>query len=243
MQEKSRGIVLRTIKYGESSVIADIYTQSHGTLGFLVRIPKSRKSAIRNVLLSPLSLLELDYDYRETKKLQNLQDIHVWEPYTSVPYHPVKATIALFLSEFLYYTLRDEQENPSLFEYLISSLLWLDAREDRLANFPATFLIRLTRFLGFWPHVPEKQELRGYVFDMQDAEMAGKLPPHGAFLRAEEAVYVPRLMLMDYSNMHLFRLSRPQRARLMEVLNDYYRLHVPGFPELKSMSILREVLS
>jgi len=243
MQEKTQGIVLRTIKYGENSVIADIYTESHGALGFLVRIPKSRKSAIRNVLLSPLSLLEVDFDYRENRKLQNLQDVRVWEPYNTVPYHPVKATIALFLSEFLYYSLRDEHENPSLYNYLVHSLLWLDAREDRFANFPATFLIHLTRFLGFWPCVPEEHATTGWVFDMQDAQMTGKLPAHNAYLRPEEAVYVPRLMLMDYSNMHLYHLTRQQRSRLMEGLNDYYRLHVPGFPELKSMAILREVLS
>lgn len=243
MQEKARGIVLKTVKYGDSSIIADIFTDQHGTVPFLVRIPKSRKSALRNVLFSPLSILELDYDYRENRKLQNIQDVHVLEPYTSLPYHPVKATIALFLAEFLYYSLREEHYNPTLFDYILNSLLWLDASESGFANYPITFLIRLTRFLGFWPDLPEDRSSVGMVFDLQNAEMTTTLPPHGAYLHPEEAAYVSRLLRMDYSTMHLFRFSRIQRARVMEVLNDYYRLHVPGFPELKSMAILREVLS
>lgn len=243
MEEKARGIVLKTVKYGDSSIIADIFTDIHGSVSFLVRIPKSRKSALRNVLFSPLSLLELDFDYRENRKLQNIQDVHVMEPYSSLPYHPVKATIALFLAEFLYYSLREEHANPMLFDYIQNSLMWLDASECGFANYPITFLIRLTRFLGFWPDLPEDGRSRGMLFDLQNAEMTTNLPPHGAFLQPEEAVYVSRLLRMDYANMHLYSFTRIQRARVMQVLNDYYRLHVPGFPELKSMAILREVLS
>ena len=94
MMEKTRGIVLRTIRYSDAALIADIYTESRGTLGFLVRVPRSRKSVIRNVLLSPLTLLELEIDYRENRKLQRLVDVRVDEPYRSVPYEPVKETIA-----------------------------------------------------------------------------------------------------------------------------------------------------
>lgn len=254
MLEKTLGIVLHQLRYADSKVIVTMFTEAHGTLSFMVRIPHSRRATVHNVLLSPLSLLEVDIDYQESAHLQRLIDVRVSEPYQSLPYNPMKQTIALFLAEFLYYSLREEDTNPELFAYLLRSLLWLDNRRQGFANFPVTFLIRLSRFLGFWPNVdldkrasigPNRVDSwgKGGVFDLVDAEMKTTLPPHGSYLKPEEAVFVPLLMRMDYATMHLFRFSREQRARLMQVLNDYYRLHVPHFPELKSMAILREVLS
>ena len=221
MLEKTRAVVLHTLRYADSKVIVTLFTETRGALSFMVRVPHSRKSVLQNVLLSPLSLLEIDFDYQDGAKLQRLTDVRVAEPYCSLPYNPMKQTIALFLSEFLYYSLREEQTNYELYSYLEHSLVWLDNRNDGYANFPITFLIRLSRFLGFWPDTEETQ----------------------AILHEEEKPLVPLILRMDYSTMHLFRFSRNQRARLMEVLNDYYRMHVPHFPELRSMAILREVLS
>ncbi|MBQ8051988.1 MAG: DNA repair protein RecO [Bacteroidaceae bacterium] len=221
MLEKTRGIVLHTLRYADQKVIVTMFTERHGAVSFMVRVPRSRKSVVQNVLLSPLSLLEVDFDYQEQARLQRLVDVRVDVPYQSLPYNPMKQTIALFLSEFLYYSLREEQTNPELYAYLEHSLMWLDVRTERFANFPLTFLIRLSRFLGFWP----------------DNEEARRI------LRQGEEAYVPLILRMDFGTMHLFRFTREQRTRLMEVLNDYYRLHVPHFPELRSMAILREVLS
>ena len=221
MVEKTRGIVLHTLRYADQKVIVTMFTEQHGAVSFMVRMPGSRRSVMQNVLLSPLSILEVDMDYQESAHLQRLLDVRVYEPYSSLPYHPMKQTIALFLGEFLYYALREEQTNTALYAYLMNSLLWLDNRHERYANFPVTFLIRLSRFLGFWPDIEEARKV----------------------ILKEEEPFVPFVLRMDFPTMHLFRFSREQRARLMQVLNDYYRLHVPHFPELRSMAILREVLS
>jgi len=48
-------------------------------------------------------------------------------------------------------------------------------------------------------------------------------------------------MRMDYPTMHLFRMSRAERNRILQILLLYYRLHLPAFPELQSVSVLREL--
>lgn len=221
MIEKTRGIVLHTLRYGDAKVIATLFTENRGAMGFAVRVPNTRRSAMQNVLLAPLSMLEVDIDYQESARLQKLLDVRVDEPFRTLPYHPLKQTIALFLGEFLYYALREEQANPDLYIYLRNSLLWLDECNEGFANFPLTFLIRLSRFLGVWPNIEEAQ----------------------AGLSEQERELVPIMLRMDFATMHLFRFSREQRSRMLQVLNDYYRNHVPHFPELRSMAILREVLS
>jgi DNA repair protein RecO (recombination protein O) len=161
--------------------------------------------------------------------------------YDSLPYDHVKGTLALFLSEILYHALKHEMENPPLFQYLYNSLQWLDRSENGVANFHLVFLLHLTRFLGFWPNVREYEQ--GMVFDMRDAVMINSLPAHGQYLSSEESVFLPRLLRMDYSTIHLFRFNRQQRARILDALVDYYRMHIPEIPELKSLDVLRTVFS
>jgi DNA repair protein RecO (recombination protein O) len=241
MLERTVGIVLHQIKYNDDNVIVNIYTLQHGNMGFLVKVPKQKRTNVKTLLLRTLNILELDYDYRPNQALQRIKDMRLYASYQSLPYDPVKGTIALFLSEFLYHTLKHEVENAPLFHYLCNSLQWLDRSEARLANFHLVFLIRLTRFLGFWPNVQDYTP--GKVFDLQDAVMADSLPLHGQYLDATESAYVLSLLRMDYATMHLFRFSRTERARVLAVLIKYYRIHIPEFPEMKSLDVLRTVFS
>ncbi len=212
---------MHTVRYDDSSIIADIYTDRYGMLAFIVKTKKRGRDSARNLLLSPLAIVEVDFDYREGKNLLRIDDVRLAEPYRTLHYHPVKATITLFLSEFLLHALRNEQSNRELYSFMVNSMLWLDNSERNLANFPITFLLRLTRFLGIWPN---EEEVRDIV-------------------REEERRVVPYLLRMNYGTMHLFHFTKTERSRLMEVVNNYYRLHVAAFPELKSVAILREVLS
>ena len=241
MLERSLGVVLHQFRYNDESVIVNIYTQGHGNIGFLVKMPKQKRSNVKTQLLRPLNILELDFDYRPNQALQRISDMRLHISYDSLPYDPIKGTVSLFLSEFLYYALKYELDNHALFQYLFNSLQWLDRAEKGIANFHLVFLIRLTRFLGFWPNV--QGYAQGMVFDMRDAAMVCVLPSHGQYLSAEESVFLPRLLKMDYATMHLFRFSRQQRARVLDVLVDYYRMHIPEFPELKSLDVLRTVFS
>ena len=241
MLETTRGIVLHALKYSEGSLIVNIFTETHGTLGFLVKIPMSRRNSLRTVLLRPLSILEIVFDYRPNLGLQRISEIRLAVSYQSLPFDPLKETMALFLSEFLYYALRNEQPSFSLFSYLTNGLEWLDTRHEEYSNFHLVFLMRLTRFLGFWPNV-ENYHCDDF-FDLLSSQYTRVRPPHGSYLVPEEACLVPLFLRMNYQTMHLFRMNHVQRGRFLDVLNNYYRLHIPDFPVLKSISILREVLS
>ena len=63
------------------------------------------------------------------------------------------------------------------------------------------------------------------------------------FLQPDEAQKVQLMMRMDYATMHLFQMSHTERNRLLEVALSYYRLHLPDFPDLKSLSVLQELYS
>ena len=109
------------------------------------------------------------------------------------------------------------------------------------ANFHLVFLLRMTRFLGIYPNLSERGT--GRYFDLETGQFTAQAPLHNHFLMPADAARLPLLMRMNYDTMHLFRFSREERQRLLAALNDYYRLHLPAFPDLKSLDVLHEIFS
>ena len=245
---KTSAIVLRTIKYGDGRVIVDMFTRQEGRLSFIVPLPKSPHAKIKKQYFQPLTLLDIEANVRPLSQLQTLRDASLSVSLSSILSSPDKLAVGLFVSEFLYHALRDEQQNEPLFDYIRSSIEWLEAAEAHYANFHLVFLMRLSRFLGFYPNLLEERgkrnEERGTrnedrFFDLRNATFCTEVPQHPEFLMPEEAAHIRVLMRMDFFSMHLFRLSRAERNRILEILLLYYRLHLPAFPELNSVEVLR----
>ena len=237
MLTKTQAIVLHAIKYGETRLIVDMFTKVFGRQAFIVSIPKTPKGKVKKQFFQPLTILEIETDIRPKLQLQKLHDVRLAAPFASIPFEPDKLAIALFVAEFLYYALRSEQRNELLYDYLEHSIMWLDGRQERFANFHLVFLLRLTRFLGFYPNLDDYKD--GDYFDLRESVFMQVPPVHRDFLHPEEAQKVQLMMRMDFPTMHLFRMSHQERNRLLEVSLKYYRLHLPDFPEMKSIEVLQ----
>ena len=99
MLQKTKGIVLHTLKYNDTSIIVDMYTELSGRTSFLVPVPRSRKAAVKSVLFQPLSFIEFEADYRPNATLYRVKEAKSFYPFTSIPYDPYKSSMALFLAE------------------------------------------------------------------------------------------------------------------------------------------------
>lgn len=239
MLTKTQAIVLHAIKYGETRMIVDVFSRSHGRLSFIVSLPKSAKAKVRKQYFQPLTLLEIETDVRQKVQLQKLKDVRLATAYVSIPFNPDKLSIGLFVAEFLFYALRGEQQNELLFDYIVNSLTWLDGQTRRYANFHLVFLMRLSRFLGFYPNLDNYSE--DDYFDLRESNFCATVPVHRDFLKPDEARKIQLMMRMDFSTMHLYRMTHQERNRLLEVALTYYRLHLPDFPELRSTQVLQEL--
>lgn len=241
MLVKTEAIVLHSLKYGESKMIVDMFTKSMGRLSFVVTISRTAKSRMTKQYFQPMTLLEIACDVRQKVQLQKLADVRLMVPYLSIPSSPEKLAITLFVAEFLYHGLRSEQCNIPLFDYIADSIQWLDAATECYANFHLTFLIRLSRFLGFYPNL-EPLDVNGNVyFDLREGCFCEEVPIHPDFLQPAEARLIHLLMRIDFPTMHLFRLSRHDRRRIVDILLHYYKQHLPDFPEMKSLAVLHQL--
>ena len=239
MLVKTRAIVLHAFKLGETKLVVDMLTEGEGRLSFVIHLPTSSKAKMKKQFFQPLTLLDIECDVRPHVQLHKLRDVRMLEPFLSIPFDAQKLSIALFLAEFLYYCTRDEQQNPALFSYVANSILWLDGCGSSFANFHLVFMMRLSRFVGFYPNIEDYRE--GDVFDLRAAAFSSTVPLHSDYVGAEDAARIQTLMRMNYDTMHLFRMNHAERNRITDVLLDYYRQHVPNFPELRSLEVVRDL--
>lgn len=240
MLQKTVGIVLHVLKYSDTSHIIEMYTEVSGRISFLVAVPRSRKAAVKSVLFQPLSLIEFEADFRLNTSLYKIKEAKSFYPFSSIPYNPYKSAMALFMAEFLCRAIREEAENRPLFAYLVHSITWLDECKEGFANFHLVFLMRLSRFLGLYPNLDDYRE--GDYFDLLNACFVPLRPQlHASFIQPQDASRLNALMRMNYDTMHLFGMSRGERTRCLTVINEYYRLHLPDFPVLKSLAVLQEL--
>jgi len=236
---KSRALVLHTFKYNDAASVSVLFTEEKGPVSFLVRVPKTRRGSGRHKLFRQLNVLEIEWEPHESRSLQHVRNVCAIYTYAAIPFDPDKMAISMFIGDFLYHSLKGEHAGRPLFEYLFSSLQWLDAASSSFANFHLVFLIRLSRFLGFLPNVSD------YVphssFDLLNSCFTLSPTVHSHLLGEAEAAGIPLLLRMNYDTMHLFHFSREERNRLLDVINEYYRLHIPDFPKLKSLEVLRQL--
>lgn len=238
MMVKTRAIVLRVTKYGDTQQIVDMITFSHGRLSFILTLPRSSRAKIKRQYFQPLNILDLEFDFRPKVHLQRLKDAAIAIPFSSIPFSPLKLCLSAFLAEFICLSTRNEVENEHLFQFLVYSVLWLDKAEGNYANFHIVFMLQLTLFLGFSPNMDEQD---GKFFDMQAGNFVSQVPAHSHFLNESDSRIMRILMRLNYDTMHVFGMTRNDRSHCALYIIRYYQLHLPNFPELKSLEVLRDL--
>lgn len=239
MLVKTNAIVLNSLKYGESQIIVDMFTEMYGRLSFMQRIPRTSRSGVKKQFFQPLTILSIEFDFRPSQKLQRIKEAAVACPFVSIPFDALKLSIAMFVAEFTSYCTRSEQANRPLYLFVENSVRWLDACTNGFANFHIIYMLHLSRFVGFYPNLDSG--VGKTWFDMRSGCFTGSMPAHNDVLQPDEANKIRLLMRLNYTTMRLLSLSRSERNRIVEVVLQYYRLHQPGFPEMMSLPVLMQL--
>ena len=237
MIEKTRGVVLHTIAYSDKMSIVQVYTERFGRAAYLLPQSQGRRSRAMRPLFRPFSFLEIDSERQAGQDIFRIKEVRQVEVWQHLHYDPVKNAVTLFLAEMVWRLFREPESNAPFFDFLVQSIRLYDMMEEGKANFHLWFLMRLSGFLGFLPNVEQYAE--GRFFDMQEGVFVTSLPTHGYALPVDESAAFARLMRMNSRNLSLFRFSRDERARILEHIIAYYRLHQTGLPEIRSLEIMR----
>lgn len=239
MQVATEGIVLHFIKYGESSVIATIFTREFGRQSYMVNASRSRKSKNKAGLLQPLFLIDIEAYQKKTTSIQRVKEIKSNQVYQNIPFDVTKSTQAIFLAEMLYKTIHEQESYPELFDFIKNALLYFDLMEDGWANFHLYFLFRLTEYLGFMPDT-SKDSFEAW-FDLRKGAVVPFEPAHPLFANKDLTEKLILLAELKINGLAELKLKRNMRDELLSILLDYYQLHFDDLGEVKSLKVLKEV--
>ena len=152
MVHKTKGIVIRVTRYGETSVIASIYTELFGIQSYIVNGVRtsSKKGSGQGNMFQPAAILDLVVYHNELKNIQRIKDFRWSHLYETLFFDVVKNAVAVYMIELLQKTLKQPEPNVELFEFLEDSFLYLDGGDQAIiANFPLFFSLHLSAFYGF----------------------------------------------------------------------------------------------
>lgn len=227
----TEGIVLQKTNYSETSLILKIFTLDQGLKSFIFQGAK-RKNKKGN-LASALSILQLTYYQRNDSALAKISAIEAEVVYKHIPFDPIKSSIVFFINEIIHQTVKEEQYNPDLYQYLKHTLCILDLIENP-ANFAIQFLLDFTKQLGFFPHV----EKDAAFFDLQEGKFSKYSPNHPNFIDRENTQLLLTFINSKYDEPIHLKLNAKTRRSLVFDLLKYYHLMFDNFKNMKTLPIL-----
>ena len=240
MDDKAEGIVLQSVRYGDTSIIVKVFTRQSGLRSYMVKGAFGRGSKNKAALFQNLNMIA----YVETGKprhasLGYLKEVQLATVYRSLPFAFEKSAILLYVSELLSKTLTEQEKNEPLYDFIARSLLWLDLVESGYANFPLYFTLELSRHLGFYPQANHGE---GSCFDLMEGRFVHDAPLHPYCLDAEASATLSRLLGKGIDEACGLPLNVGRRRELLDGLIAFMRLHAPVLREFRSHEVLRSVL-
>lgn len=236
----TRGIVFRTIKYGESSVIADIFTEEKGLRSFIGGSVRTAKSRMPFGLFQPMMVVDLVAYFRDADAhLNRLKEMRASEVFQRIPFEIKRGAVALFMAEICRKSIHNGEENPEIFHFLLEQLQWLDQTEQPIANQHLHFLLHFSGYLGFQAQDESKGEV---FFDLKEGTFLPTPPLHTQYLPPQQAMPLLELLHHPLHRCHEVQLSKAERKALLLGLIQFYQLHVPGFTEIHTPDILEMVM-
>ena len=240
MVHHTKGVVLKTTNNSDSSLIAHIFTERFGMQSYLVPGAKRPKSKLGVQLFQPLHLLDMQVYHKESNQLQRIKEARLDSPFQNIPFDIVKSCLCMFIAEILNKSLRHQATDPPLFHFVYDQIILLDKWEGPLANFHLMFLTKLLPYLGF---APEAVNTRANFFDMMEGLFVSHQPFHVHFIAASEATSFYQLLQLNVEDGLNLDIHKTNRKNLIRKVIEYYKIHIDGFGELRSLEILEEVFS
>ncbi len=241
---KTKGLVLRTVKYGETSIIVTIFTELLGVQTYLVNGVRSasKKGTGKAGLFQPAALLDLVVYHNELKQLNRIKEFKWATLYQTIFSDVPKNAVALFMVELLTKCLRQPESNSELFQFTEDCFLQLDQQQGTvMANLPLFFALHLPVHFGF-RMTDNHSEAERYL-DLKEGQFSMEHPGHPYFMEDQQAAVTSQLLkVMHPEELEQIRLHHDFRRQLLHQLELYYALHIPEFGTLKTLPVLREVL-
>lgn len=238
----TNGIVLRTIKYGETSIIATVLTELFGVQSYLVNGVRTQKKTVKAHYYQAASLLEMQVYHNELKNLQRIKEVKWSVIYQTILSDVIKNSVALYMVELLYKCLKQPEPNPDLFLFCEDAFIQLDKVPDHImANFPLYFALQLSWFFGF--QLQNNYSESNNIFDLREGKFTNEILVGPDHVNSELSFYLSELSRAIHpGDLNDIKMNRASRMALLKEIENFYAWNIPDFGKMKTLDILQEVI-
>jgi|DewCreStandDraft_4_1066084.scaffolds.fasta_scaffold42356_2 DNA repair protein RecO (recombination protein O) len=237
----TRGLVLKKVDYGESSIIAKIYTEKFGLQSYIFKGIKKNTSRNKRSLLEHLTFIEITAYHNEKSSVKIAKEIRLASHFIHLQSDIYKSSIAVFINEIIYKTLKEEENNYELFNFLLNSLQILDLAQRNFLNFHLIFLMNYVKYLGFYPI--NNFSNKNIYFNLNEGIFQPEIPLNAHYIDEYYSKLLSTIINLHFDEMDKIELKTNERRYLLEQIIKYYQLHINDLGKINSLEVLKEVLS
>jgi DNA repair protein RecO (recombination protein O) len=233
----TKAIVLSSLKFGDTSLIVKCYTEEEGVKTYLLRgVLKPKKTGIKAAYFQPLTQLKIIANHNTKGSLNSIKEVQVVNPYKTIHTDIIKQSVVFFLSEILASSIQEEEQNKTLYSYLETAFIWLDVH-DKIANFHLLFLLNLTGFLGFYPDTSKKDKIG---FNLLEGNFSDNTADKNVLFK-NDFYQFKKLLGINFDGIENVSYSKDERQLVLQMIIEYFKLHLDSFRKPKSLQVLETI--
>ncbi len=239
MLVSTKAIVVSSLRYSEADLIVSCFTEADGLKSYMLRnILKSKKGKLRTSFFQPLTQLDLVANHKNKGTLEYIKEAKIIQPYQTLHTDVFKSSLVMFLSEILKSTIKEEETNTQLFQFLAYSFQWLDLHET-YADFHILFLLKLSQYLGFYP---DTSHIEYSYFNIQEGTFEKHFDDHFS-AEGNEVEALKQFFDKDFNELTEIKLTKNTRTATLNLMLTYYQYHSQGFKTPKSLGVLQQLFN
>lgn len=241
---QTRGLIIRTVKYGETSLVVSVFTSLFGLQQYIVKgIRTSKKSASFSASQFQVgNILDLIVYHNDKNTLQHIKECKQPFYFEHLFADVTKNAVLLFMIELLQKCIKEPESAPELYEFIEDVILGLDkATPTQTANMPLFFIVHLSHFFGF--RLMDNYSENEHILDLREGQFVEKMPIHQMAIAYPKSEFISQfLRVMQIPELDQIQLNKQLRNELLDACLQLYELHISPFGQMKSLPVIRTLL-
>ncbi len=248
----TEAIVLRTMKFRDTSKIVTLYTRKFGKIKVLAKGARAAKNKF-GASLEPMTHSHVVLYKKENRELHLLSKSELQTPFHHLFSDGEKITVGLAVIELVNMVMHDEEENETMFQLVAATLLSIDRAQKNILAVMFAFQIKMLQLFGVGLSLEQcshcekqigKDERIPYVHLLLTngknvCASCGKEQHAGGVKVTMGAV---RSLQFLYSSpiekASSLLLSSLIKEEILSLLQSYMQYHIEGVRTLKSLTLL-----
>ncbi len=241
MDFKTEAIVLNKIKYSDSTYIVNLYTRQEGKMAVLSRVPKSKKNSIKPNTFLPFNIVEIEIKQKYSRNIQTIKNCNTLVPLYNIYGDVYRSSIAQFICEIVSKSVKDNEPDNKLYEYLKTTILKLNDVEVSYKNIHLIFMKDYADILGF--RITNNFSEKTPYFNLKEGMFLPVFTVEEESVNINLSKTISTLLLLDFNSLNDFNISYQNRKEILKILISYLKTHLTDLPEIKTIDVLNSVFA